>query len=279
MPAINESRRRLESTKNGYRALLALDHFLDAVPAGFQSDIEIEYEDLIYDAFEPMRDALPLRVRLFRGQPVRPPALTRRFLSWTPSLRMAADFATDRAEEGAGHIIEAEVARRDIVAGLDGGGSKYDTYFEFLVCNRKKYQKKSSFQVPDIHTLALNVLDNYWEQDGYEAANQRWMAQSWDRKNEPTEDDRRYLRFLYPDWKKLISAAKVAVERAGGIVVGTRPPDPVEGENGPPRISFVMRAGKQIPSFFKLGAYSSRSRPTWMEYTEDNVCPDYVGRV
>ena len=100
-----------------------------------------------YRAYAPLRDVLRktvgARIPMYRGQPVTPPGVKRRLLSWSTDPNLAAGFA----EKEKYHVLSADIDVRDVVAGFV---SKYnDQYIEFLVLNKPKYQEKGS-PVPEI---------------------------------------------------------------------------------------------------------------------------------
>jgi hypothetical protein len=111
-----------------------VENFLWGVIAGKAPALEA-YTDELYEAYTPVRRALPGTVHLYRGEPVDKPHVKRRFISWSPSKRIAAEFATEQGYE----IIEADVRSSDVVAVLLSPHNR--SYVEYLVLDRKKYHQ------------------------------------------------------------------------------------------------------------------------------------------
>lgn len=121
-----------------------VDTFLRGVIMGKAPYLEKFVREL-YDAYEPVRAMVRKRhgskVTLYRGEPVDKPALKRKFLSWTPSWKLATHFSGDDHE-----IIEADVRTSDVIAVLVSPNLRY---VEYLVRDRKEYhERQSEEQIP-----------------------------------------------------------------------------------------------------------------------------------
>lgn len=146
-----------------------VDEFLAGVFLGSAPQLE-SHIDALYEAYAPVRKLMHgSGVTLYRGEPKDRPALKRKFLSWTPSWKLANHFATTR-----GHVIvEAEVRTSDVVAVFVSPTNT--RYVEYLVRDRKEYhEKESDEQIP----LYGRIEHDHLGRDlGWEGANWATMGE------------------------------------------------------------------------------------------------------
>lgn len=126
-----------------YKLQHQVEDFLHGVVANQAQTLE-KHADLLWDLYTPVRDLVRRHgdtVTLHRGEPVDKPAIARRFLSWSPSRKMATLFAPKRGYE----VVSADVDVDDVVAVLTSPHNK--GYIEYLVRDRKSYHE-SGQQLP-----------------------------------------------------------------------------------------------------------------------------------
>lgn len=114
-----------------------VENFLHGVVVGEVQSLE-QHADTLWDLYEPVRELVRRHgaaITLYRGEPVVKPSIARRFLSWTPSRKMATLFAPRRGYE----VLSAEVDVDDVVAVLVSPHNK--GYIEYLVRDRKSYHE------------------------------------------------------------------------------------------------------------------------------------------
>lgn len=121
-----------------------VETFLHGVFGGSAPALEAHADEL-YDLYTPVRNLVHSKhgaeVTLYRGEPVDKPAIVRKFLSWTPSFKMATHFAQMRGYE----VVTASVRVADVVAVFV---SPHDAkYIEYLVRFRKSHHEKGQ-QLP-----------------------------------------------------------------------------------------------------------------------------------
>lgn len=118
-----------------------VDWFLQGVYADQAQKLE-KYADELYDLYEPVRSVLRSKygneILLYRGEPTDKPLIVRRFLSWTTSYSVAAEFARRRGFQ----VVEADVRVSDVTAVLfSPHNSRYN---EYLVKDRKQYHERGT---------------------------------------------------------------------------------------------------------------------------------------
>lgn len=122
------------------RHQIAVERYLHGVVSGVTPDLE-EHTDALRRAYAPVRAALRAKygatVRVYRGEPTRKPQVERRWLSWTPSRKLAEAFAWKPGY----HVVEATVKVADVVAVLVSPHNR--DYIEFLVRERRSYHRKA----------------------------------------------------------------------------------------------------------------------------------------
>jgi len=112
-----------------------VESFLWGVRVGKAPALEAHTAEL-YKAYAPVRQVLQGSVHLYRGEPVDRPKIRRKWLSWSPSKRIAAEFALEEGHE----VIEADVRASDVVAVLLSPHNR--SYVEYLVLDRPQYHKR-----------------------------------------------------------------------------------------------------------------------------------------
>jgi hypothetical protein len=105
--------------------------------------------DELYEAYAPVRDLVRKRhgskVTLYRGEPKNKPRLKRKWLSWTPSWKLATYFGVGHDEDH--EIVEAQVRTSDVIAVFVSPHNS--SYIEYVVRDRPEYHaQQSEEQVP-----------------------------------------------------------------------------------------------------------------------------------
>jgi len=153
----------VSATAQRYGSLRPLaKQILDGLPATIRQDVKSflhgvfigkvppleRYAEELYEAFVPLRERLRKKgqkVRLYRGQPVNAPKLSRKFLQWSSDPTIAAHFGASSNDEWR-HVLGADVNIDDIIAVFFS--RENDNYIEFLVRNDPRYQKQDRAFVP-----------------------------------------------------------------------------------------------------------------------------------
>lgn len=117
-----------------------VDKFTHGVFPGKMQDLE-RHHAVLWQAFVGARHVLASvygsTVKMYRGEPIKPPKLRRNFLSWTVSKHLAAGFAESGDDT---HVVSADVVLRDIVFGMTSPSN--GNYIEFLVRDRPAYHRQ-----------------------------------------------------------------------------------------------------------------------------------------
>ena len=121
--------------------------YLQGVFEGKAQPVE-EYTDQIHACFTALRAALPSRIHVYRGEPVKPPHhIQRQFLSWATTPILASSFAKHKNY----HVVHAVVNRDDIVGGYMyslGHDGPSTARIELFVRSRLKYHADNIGPVP-----------------------------------------------------------------------------------------------------------------------------------
>ncbi len=129
-----------------------VDDFLDMVLVGRDQPLEAHTPEL-YEAYTPVRKLMQRKygssIRLYRGEPKDKPPIKRKFLSWTPSRKLAVTFATKRHYE----VVEADMHSGDVVAIF--ASPHNPNYIEYLCRDRKEYHEVGE-QLPYLGTVTLS---------------------------------------------------------------------------------------------------------------------------
>ena len=224
----------------------AIDDFAAGVIMGEAPSLE-QHTSTLYKAFAPLRKALGGTTTMYRGQPIDPPKIDRKWLSWTTEPRMAALFTGVRGDQ----IIEAKVKSSDVVAGILSPNNP--DYIEFLVKNRPEYQTRSQKQVPIYYALYMPLNPRFYDD----------MPENYG-----DLSDREQLEFSYPDWKRWLKDNERAVERAGGLVLNSDPPKMNPDEESP-FLGVLMPADVKLPPALAALDDAKYGRPE----------PRYMGKV
>ena len=201
-----------------------------------------KHTETLYKAFAPLRAALGT-VTMYRGEPLDPPKIKRKWLSWTTDPRMAGQFAGKGS-----HIIEARIPAKDVVAGIVSPHN--ENYIEYLVRDRPEYHQPSPTQVPLYNFVMMQENHAPWP-DGIEY----WKEEHYTA----------MLDIMYPNWKQWLQSTQKAVAQAGGKTIKVREPDYSEDE--PPVVSYVLPPGQELP-------------PPWVgELEEGTPMPKYLGKL
>jgi len=185
----------------------AVEDFAQGVMAGRAPNLERHTREL-YKAFAPLRAALPGEVTVYRGEPKNPPKIKRKWLSWSPSATMAAQFGIGTGK----HIVEAAVSSKDVIAGILSPHN--ENYIEYLVWDRPQYHEKGT-ENPHVYVLSRDWGTYEWTQELHE-------DESW------------------------LEASVRDIERLGGKVLRVRKYDP--DEDFAPKITFVLPSGASLDS-------------------------------
>jgi len=180
----------------------AVEDFAQGVMAGRAPNLERHTREL-YKAFAPLRAVLPAEVTVYRGEPKNPPKIKRKWLSWSPSAAMAAQFGIGTGK----HIVEAAVSSKDVIAGILSPHN--ENYIEYLVWDRPEYHEKGT-ENPHVYVLSRDWGTYEWTQELHE-------DESW------------------------LEASVRDIERLGGKVLRVRKYDP--DEDFAPSIMFVLPSG------------------------------------
>lgn len=223
-----------------------IDDFAAGVIMGKAPSLE-QHTSALYKAFAPLRDALGGTMTVYRGQPINPPKIDRKWLSWTTEPRMAALFTEARGYQ----IIEAKVKSSDVVAGILSPNNP--NYIEFLVKNRPEYQTRSQKQVPIYYALYMPLNSRFYDD----------MPENYG-----DLSDRERLEFEYPDWKRWLKDNERAVEQAGGLVMKRLTPKVNPVERGP-FLGVLMPADVKLPPALAALDDAKYGRPA----------PRYMGKV
>lgn len=237
--AIEESMANLS-----YRLRKEVDDFAAGVIMGQAPSLE-QHTSALYKAFAPLRKALGGTTTMYRGQPINPPKIDRKWLSWTTEPRMAARFTDISGDQ----IIEAKVKSSDVVAGILS--PRNPNYIEFLVKNRPEYQTRSQKQVPIYYALYMPLNPRFYDD----------MPENFSGLS-----DREQLEFNYPDWKRWLKDNERAVERAGGKVMHSAPP---KYDDRAPFLGVLMPADAELPPALAALDDAEYGRPM----------PRYMGKV
>jgi hypothetical protein len=194
-------------------------HFSQMVPVGRAPDLE-KYTAVMYKAFAPLRRVLG-SVTMYRGEPLDPPRIKRKWLSWTTSPSLASQFAGVREH----HIVEAKVEVSDVVAAIVSPHN--DRYIEYLVLDRPEYHQPSKDQVPLYYSTSL--VEDY--------------ATAWPEHLDPWADTPEVHAARFPGWERWVEGVRRAVERVGGKVLKVREPD----HDHNPLVSFLLSSGQEPP--------------------------------
>ena len=223
-----------------------IESFAHLVLMGQAPSLE-KHTSTLYKAFAPLRKALGGTTTMYRGQPIDPPKIERKWLSWTTEPRMAARFTGDRGDQ----IIEAKVKSSDVVAGILSPNNP--NYIEFLVKNRPEYQTRSPKQVPIYYALYMPLNPRFYDDFP---------------ENYGDLSDREQLEYSYPDWKRWLRDNGKAVERAGGIVMYSDPPK-MNPDEKDPFLGVLMPADAELPPALAALDDAQYGRPM----------PKYMGKV
>jgi hypothetical protein len=223
-----------------------IDDFAAGVIMGKAPSLE-QHTSTLYKAFAPLRKVLGGTTTMYRGQPINPPKIERKWLSWTTEPRMAALFTEARGYQ----IIEAKVKSSDVVAGILS--PRNPNYIEFLVKNQPEYQTRSQKQVPIYYALYMPLNPRFYDD----------MPENYG-----DLSDWEQLEFSYPDWKRWLKDNERAVERAGGLVMHSDPPKMNPDEEGP-FLGVLMPADLKLPPALAALDDAKYGRPE----------PRYMGKV